>query len=158
MSISLRKAGMSDCKQIHEMQIQSFASLLDKYNDYHTNPGAESIERIIQKMEQEFSTYYFICLGNKIIGAVRIGQVNDHSFRIAPIFILPQYQDMGYAQQAILAIESLYPHAKYWELDTIKQETKQCYLYEKMGYRPTGKEEELQEGMTIIYYRKTFSR
>ena len=73
MSISLRKAGMSDCKQIHEMQIQSFASLLDKYNDHHTNLGAESIERVIQKMAQELTSYYFICLENKAIGAVRIG-------------------------------------------------------------------------------------
>ena len=146
---------MSDCKQIHEMQIKSFAPLLDKYNDHKTNPGAEPLERVEQKMAQEFTSYYFICLNNKAVGAVRIGQLNDNTFRIAPIFILPQYQGMGYAQQALLAVESIYPQAKYWELDTIKQETKQCYLYEKMGYKAAGKEEDIQEGMTIVNYTKT---
>ena len=154
MSISLKKAEMNDCKQIHEMQVESFAPLLEKYNDYHTNPGAESVDRVEQKMTQEFTSYYFICLNNETIGAVRVGQVDDNIFRISPIFILPQYQNMGYAQQAMLAVESIYPQAKRWELDTIKQETMQCYLYEKMGYRPTGKEENIQEGMTIIHYAK----
>lgn len=51
-------------------------------------------------------------------------------------------------------MEALYPEAAHWELDTIKQEPKLCHLYEKLGYRQTGKEEELQPGMTIVFYEK----
>jgi len=70
------------------------------------------------------------------------------------MFILPQFQNNGYAQEAITAIESLYSDTKIWELDTIKQEEKLCYLYEKMGFTRTGKERALQPGMTLIDYSK----
>ena len=61
---------------------------------------------------------------------------------------------MGYAQQAITKAESLYPQARCWELDTIKQEAKLCHLYEKMGYKAAGEVKIIQEGMTIIKYIK----
>jgi hypothetical protein len=48
----------------------------------------------------------------------------------------------------------LYPQAEGWQLDTIKGETKLCHLYEKIGYKRTGKEEVLQDNITIVYYAK----
>ena len=152
--ISLRKATMTDCEQIHKMQVESFSALLDKYKDYGTNPAAEPTERIEQRVAQEFTDYYFISLNSDDIGVIRIVRLSTSICRISPMFILPQHQDMGYAQQAIFKVESLYPQAKRWELDTIKQESKLCYLYEKMGYTATGKEENIQDGMTIISYSK----
>ena len=154
MELSLRKAEMNDCTQIHKMQIESFGALLDKYGDVSTNPAAESIDRIKQRMAQEFTDYYFICLNDDTIGAIRVVRITNNVCRISPMFILPQYQGMGYAQQAILKTESRYPQAERWELDTIKQESKLCYLYEKMGYTATGKEEMIQDNMTIVFYSK----
>ena len=154
MKISLQKAEMHDCEQIHKMQVESFSALLDKYKDYSTNPAAEPIERVEQRMSQDFTDYYFICLDEKNIGAIRIVRLNSDDFRISPMFILPQYQGYGYAQQTILEVESIYFQAKSWELDTIKQEAKLCHLCEKMGYRATGKEEVIQTDMTIIHYAK----
>ena len=70
------------------------------------------------------------------------------------IFILPEYQGYGYAQEAIKMVESFYTKAKRWELDTILQEKKLCYLYEKMGYQKTGKTEKIKDGMDLVYYAK----
>ncbi len=56
--------------------------------------------------------------------------------------------------EIIYLIESIYTDAEHWELDTIKQEEKLCHLYEKMGYKRTGREVELQPGMTLIDYEK----
>ena len=145
---------MPDCKTIHGMQIQAFASLLEKYQDFNTNPGAEKLEIIVQRMQQDFTDYYFIQVNNKNIGVIRILRLKDNICRISPMFILPEHQGYGYAQQAIVLAELLYPQATSWTLDTIKQELKLCHLYEKMGYKPTGKEEDIQDGMTIIYYAK----
>ena len=50
--------------------------------------------------------------------------------------------------------ESLYPNAGRWELDTILQEQKLCHLYEKMGYRKTGKTQRIKDGMDIVFYAK----
>ena len=88
MEISLHKAVMEDCKKIHTMQIESFRELLEEYNDYETNPAAESIDRIEQRMAQDNTDYYFICLGSKNIGAIRIGRLHNNTCRISPMFIL----------------------------------------------------------------------
>ena len=35
------------------------------------------------------------------------------------------------------------------------QEPKNCHLYEKMGYRQTGKTEVINERLTLTFYEKT---
>lgn len=39
-------------------------------------------------------------------------------------------------------------------LDTILQEKGNCYLYEKMGYRKTGKTEKINDRLTLVFYEK----
>lgn len=157
MHIRLKKAAAADCRAIHEMQVRAFAPLLEKYRDFATNPGAEGLERIEQRMAQPFTDYYLIRLDDEngeSIGAMRVVRLQNGACRISPMFILPEFQGKGYAQQAIRAAEALYPDARLWELDTIKQEAKLCHLYEKMGYVATGEEKDIQPGMTIVFYEK----
>lgn len=45
-----------------------------------------------------------------------------------------------------------------WELDTILQERRNCHLYEKMGYRQTGKTEVINERLTLTFYEKRADR
>ena len=58
--VTLKKAGSADIQEIWQMQRQAFAGLLEKYQDYDTNPGAEGIDRIRYRFEQAGSVYYFI--------------------------------------------------------------------------------------------------
>ncbi len=154
MNIKLQKATCKDYKEIHYIQIIAFKSLYEKYNDEETSPATETIERLAEKLAQDFSDYYFIKFEDKAIGFIRIVRINEDTCRISPMGILPQYQGFGFAQQTIKNVELLYPKAKNWKLDTIKEEEKLGYLYEKMGYSKTGKEEKLQQNMTIVYYEK----
>ncbi|MEN6340181.1 MAG: GNAT family N-acetyltransferase [Clostridiaceae bacterium] len=154
MTVTLKKADLGDCAAIHALQISAFTELLEKYRDTATNPGAEPLERIVLRMAQPNTDYYFIRLDEQTIGAIRVVRLDDTACRISPMFLLPEYWNKGYAQQAIHFTESLYPNARLWELDTIKQEPKLCHLYEKLGYRQTGKEEDIQPGMTIVFYEK----
>ena len=103
--VTLVEANAEDAVQIYEMQKEAFRELLDTYQDFDTNPGNETIEKILFRMEQEFTHYYFICLGN------------------SSIFILPSFQGKGLAQEAIRLCEEI--HGKEnWALDTILQEEK----------------------------------
>jgi GNAT superfamily N-acetyltransferase len=153
MSISLKKASVSDSEHLYELQINSFKELLDKYQDYDTNPGAEKLDRTISRLNEPNSDYYFLQLDSKNIGAIRIVR-NDDLCKLKQIYVLPEYQGNGYAQRAIILTESLYPDVEHWELDTIKQESRLCHLYEKMGYIQTGKEQQIKDGMTLVFYRK----
>ena len=89
-------------------------------------------------------------LDNVKIGVIRVVKINDDICRISPIFIMPEFQNKGYAKAAMAEAERLYPRVKEWHIDNIKQESKLCCLYEKLGYNPTGKEEQIKDGMTLF--------
>jgi len=74
--------------------------------------------------------------------------------RISPIFILPEFQNKGIAQNVFKIIEEKYKPQNGWVLDTILQENGNCYLYEKIGYVKTGKIDKINERMDIVYYEK----
>jgi GNAT superfamily N-acetyltransferase len=155
MNIKLIKASVEDAKEIHEMQLISFKSLLVKYQDYDISPGAETIEKIIMRLNQSFSHYYIIKRDETSIGAIRIIlKENGRRCRISPIFILPEYQNKGIAQIVFKKIEEMYKPENGWVLDTILEETGNCYLYEKIGYKKTGKIKKIKENMNIVYYEK----
>lgn len=151
----LKQAAPEDCDMIHKAQAKAFARLLERYRDIQTNPASETSQVIFRKMRQPGSRYYFIMAGSETVGMLRVIESDDRErCRISPMGILPAYQGRGCAQKALLAAEALYPDARLWALETIKEEPALRCLYEKMGYRPTGREAELQPGMTIVYYEK----
>ena len=150
----LVRANISDCEKIWSMQIEAFADLLAKYQDYETSPGNESKERIRAKLLDEFTFFYFIYYENDIVGAVRVvDRKNGDRKRIAPIFIMKRFRNKGLAQKTFEEIEKIHG-SNNWMLDTILQEEGNCYLYEKIGYRRTGKIENINERMDIVYYEK----
>lgn len=153
MPIVLDIATITDAQELYDLQIKSFKALLEKYQDYDSSPGAEKLECTIQRLHEPITNYYFISLEGKHIGALRICHF-DKRCNLKQLFILPEYQGHGYAQEAIVIAESLYPAAEKWELDTILQEEKLCYLYEKMGYRKTGKLKRIKHGMDLVFYAK----
>lgn len=149
----LERANVNDAQEIHEIKRESFADLLNKYHDNEYSPGAEKLDRTIQKLLEPATDYYFITVDKGHIGALRISNLGKLC-KLKQIFILPKYQGCGYAQKAITIAESLYPSAEIWELGTIMQEEKLCYLYEKMGYKKNGKIEHIKDGMDIVIYSK----
>ena len=141
-------------QMIWKMQTKAFSSLLAKYQDYDMSPGAESFEKVMARYEQPWTTYYFIVAGNENVGAVRIVDKKDGSRkRISPIWIMPEYQNKGYAQAAIAAAEQIHG-SSHWCLDTILQEEGNLHLYEKMGYHRTGRIDRVNDRMDIVYYEK----
>ncbi|MGE7624042.1 GNAT family N-acetyltransferase [Viridibacillus sp. NPDC096237] len=133
------------------MQKKAFQKLLDKYQDYETNPANESIERLTEKIQN--GSFFKIISDNKFVGAIRIVQRNNSNW-ISPIFILPEYQGKGIAQKAMLLAEDLFSEYNVWELQTILQENSNCYLYEKIGYKRTDFERQINSRMTLIGYKK----
>ena len=154
MIVSLKKADLHDCEKIHQMQILGFKALLEAYQDFETNPGAETLEQVKKRFEYTQIDHYFVRLRDDDIGYIRIRALDPHTCRLSQILILPEHQGNGYAQQAIRQVETRYPLAKRWLLNTIEQERKLCHLYEKLGYRLTGTREKIKDGMDLVDYEK----
>ena len=155
MDLRLIRATIDDAEQIWNMQRKAFSELLERYQDFDTNPGNESLEKVKWRFQFASTYFYLIQADEKIVGAIRVLDRNDgkSNKKIAPIFVLPEYWNKGIAQAAIREAERMHG-SENWELDTILQEKGNCHLYEKMGYRRTGKTEIVNEKLTLVFYEK----
>ena len=150
----LRLIDKKECEKLWRMQVEAFSDLLEKYRDYDISPANEPMSRVMERLEQPFTYYYFIMDGDTAVGAVRVVDMKDGSpKRISPIFIMKEQRGKGFAKAAIRAVEKLHG-TENWSLDTILQEEGNCRLYEKMGYRRTGDTQVINERMTLVFYEK----
>ncbi|QBP43202.1 N-acetyltransferase (plasmid) [Paenisporosarcina antarctica] len=128
--------------------------LLEKYKDYDTNPANETIEDVIKRINKFSGGLYKIVYGNSLVGTICVVWKEDVQFWISPMSIIPAYQGKGIAQKTINLIEDMFPQAISWELATILEEERNCYLYEKLGYIKTGVSKKLNANATLIFYKK----
>jgi len=150
----LRLIDKKECEKLWRMQVEAFSDLLEKYRDYDISPANEPMSKVMERLEQPFTYYYFIMDGDTAVGAVRVVDMKDGSpKRISPIFIMKEHRGKGFAKAAIRAVEKLHG-TENWSLDTILQEEGNCRLYEKMGYRRTGDTQVINERMTLVFYEK----
>lgn len=154
MVVKIEKATDNDAPFIFDIQVKTFKPLLVKYQDYETNPSNETIEKVKKRINNPNGGFYKILYDNKLVGAICIFWKEEGQFWISPMFILPTYQGKGIAQKAISFIEKMFPQANTWELATILEEERNCYLYEKMGYQKTGVSKKLNEHATLVFYKK----
>ncbi len=152
--IEIIKAKRTDLEIIHKMQVESFLPSLEKYKDYEVSPACETLEHVLEKYNQVFTTYWLIKNQKDTVGAFRIVRFKDKVYRISTIFILPSMQGRGIGQEVFNLIEKEYQDAERFVLDTILEEKRNCYFYEKLGYVKTGEIKKIKGGMNIVYYEK----
>lgn len=149
----------SDIDTVFEIQRTAYKPLYEKYQDHDTNPYLEHEETTLQKYMRENTKGYLFVENGAAVGCVRVALYPDmKSAKISALAVLPQYQGQGIAQQALSVIENLHKDVERWFLDTILQEPGNCHLYEKLGYRRSGKIETINDKMTLVFYEKGYSR
>lgn len=94
-------------------------------------------------------------------GAVRVKwhngeKVHENVNWISPIFVIPKFQNKGIASNVIKQLFDIYPNTIEWWLSTIKQEERNCHLYEKCGFVRNGDEIVVNENMTLVFYVKSY--
>lgn len=155
MEVKLTRIGIEEANNLWKMQVAAFQELYEKYQDTETSPATEPLDKIVMRLNQPFTYYYFIMADNIVVGVIRVvdKQESGKAKRISPIFVMPKYQNKGYAQKAIQLVEEKHGSTD-WELVTILQEKRNCHLYEKMGYHQTGQTIAVNERMTLVVYQK----
>ncbi|MEW8974692.1 MAG: GNAT family N-acetyltransferase [Exiguobacterium sp.] len=157
MDIQLKTASLADAPKLHKLQIKAFSETLERYQDFTTNPANESIDRIIHRITHPSSTFHQIIVDDVVVGGICVVAKAPSRYSISPMFLDPARQGEGIAQRALQLVEAAYPAATTWELRTIREETRNCYFYEKMGYRLTGVSQPLNERATLVSYQKSVS-
>ena len=89
--IELKLVVQEDIETVWRMQVEAFSELLEKYQDYDTNPAAEKIDKVTARFEQPWTSYYFIMADCEKVGVIRVIDKKDGSRkRISPIWIMKE--------------------------------------------------------------------
>lgn len=150
--ISLKKASIEDAEELLALQKEVFMPLYKKYNDHETSPVTQTMERFSERFE--LGNYYKILFDGTLAGSVHVHEKSPGLMRLRIISILERFHNKGIAQEVMQRLELMHPEADAWELDTILTEERNCYLYEKMGYKRTGDSKVINDDMTIVRYLK----
>lgn len=67
--MKLNRAQVQDAERIWKMQIAAFSELYAKYEDTETSPATEPLVKVIMRLEQPYTYYYFIEVSDTIVGA-----------------------------------------------------------------------------------------
>lgn len=152
--ISMIPANLCDAERIWTMQRRSFSEQYAVYRDHETNPAAEPVCKVQDRLNQPETYYYIITANGEDAGAIRVVDHRDGSLkRISPLFILPELRRKGYAETAVRIAEALHG-ANGWTLSAVLQETGNFRFYEKIGYHRTGTPQRLNDRMTLVNYVK----
>ena len=108
--MELVRINIEDAHKLWHMQVEPFRDLYLRYQDMEISPATINVDKIITRLRQPFSYYYYIQEDGETVGAVRVVDKKDQNTpkRISPIFIMPQYRNRGMAQKAIRAVETLH--------------------------------------------------
>jgi len=158
LDIQLKAASREDATKLHTIQLKAFSETLERYQDHATNPANESIDRVIHRITHPGSTFHQIIVDAVVVGGICVVEKAPSRYAISPMFLDPARQGEGIAQRALQLVEAAYPTAATWELRTIREETRNCYFYEKMGYRLTGVTQPLNDRATLVSYQKSVSQ
>ena len=156
MDIELIEVHEEEIPELHRMQVESFMPLYEKYHDAGS-PAIEPVERIRRRFAVINRNYYFIVKDGARVGAINIGHNDPNEKKVAfisPLFVLPQFQNMGIGYAAIQKAFEKLPEVTCWKLETILQEKGNCHLYEKCGFVRVGEEKPINDVMTLIDYER----
>lgn len=151
MGISVRRTAAEEAETLWLIQRRAFAPDLEKYNDRDTNPANESLDRLCLKIAR--CLYFTILDGETIVGGADVRQKDEFHFRLNRIYIDPDCQNRGIGTEAIRLIETQFPSAQEWDLDTPHLSFRNHHLYEKLGYEKVGQIEQT-ESLTLFLYEK----
>lgn len=150
--VKLKSIERNELKKAYRMHRKGFLPTFLKYYD-RINPVFESFKRFNDFYNHPDLYMFWIVLDGNAVGEIWVSITNETA-KLARLFVLKEFQNRGVAQQAIRIAEYLFPNNKRWWLNTIKEEKKNCHLYEKMGYIPLENEKKINKRMTLIEYEK----
>lgn len=70
--MDLIRITLDDAEILWKMQVEAFQDLYTKYQDTESSPATEKNNKIIMRLKQSFTYYYFINVDGVNVGAIRV--------------------------------------------------------------------------------------
>lgn len=131
MIIQFERATFDDIEALIAVRNISFYADYVKYGECPGyNISTEDMKNIISSK----ISYKIICNG-QIVGNISVTDNHDNTFHLGCLCVIPEYENKGIGQKALRFIESEFPHAMIWTLDTPADKERNIYFYKKAGYK-----------------------
>ena len=148
MNIQFARASLEDADILISVQNKSFYSDFIKYG---VCPGYNRTHDSMAERISQNHVYKILCDGI-VIGDIAVRDNAHGDYYLGCICILPAYENKGIGQSAMNFIDSCFPDAKHWSLETPSDKLRNHYFYKKHGYEVT-KEYDV-EGVLISFFEK----
>jgi len=111
---------------------QQIVNLVNKQNRLHKKLTAESV---LEHADQ----YYYITIGNKLIGCVKVVDVTWYLCELRHLSVIPEYQHRRIGKHLVTkAIETGKKHYKYVIQLTVREDNLSAIsLFKKTGFKQT---------------------
>ena len=81
MDVKLVRIGVDEAESLWKMQVKAFGDLYEKYQDTETSPATEKVEKMIMRLNQPFTYYYYIVSAkyfcgfpNPLVSSIIVGE------------------------------------------------------------------------------------
>lgn len=152
MDLIIKRTKEVEARRLLEIQTEAFSEDLIRYEDHDTNPVNEPIEKLLRKIE--IFIHYTILLDDEIIGGADIRDLKENKYRLNRFFLSCEYQNKGLGSKIMKLIESEFPTAIEWSLDTPHLNTRNHHFYEKLGFKKVRQHQITSKLFLIDYVKK----
>jgi ribosomal protein S18 acetylase RimI-like enzyme len=138
MDIPVVVLGPADAGELLTLQRAAYVPEAAAHQDFQLPPLVETLDRVRAALADPAVTALGIRQDGRLIGAVRLRRVNDE-VELGRLTVAPDRQGAGLGTQLLRAAESVFPGARAIRLFTGEHSTGNIRLYERLGYRETGR-------------------
>ena len=152
VAIQILPAEPHDLEQILLLQKKAYLSEAVLLNDFDIAPLHQTLSQLIIEFEEGVILKAVDSeKKDRILGSIR-GILREKTLHIGKLMVEPDFQNRGIGQKLLLAIEALFPDARY-ELFTSNRSDKNLMLYHKNGYL-SFKTTELNQDACLVFLEK----
>ncbi|MBZ9623858.1 GNAT family N-acetyltransferase [Clostridium sp. FP2] len=148
MENKFERATINDVEALIDVRNQCFYADYVKYGEC---PGYNHSKESMTNAILNRIVYKIIC-NNQIIGNISIRDNHDNTYYFGCLCVIPEYENKGIGQEAIRFIESEFPNATVWTLETPSDKKRNHYFYKKAGY--TIIEEYIDGSVKLVLFEK----
>lgn len=147
MNLTIERAVPEDAKEL--IQIQN-AAFWDDFQRYGECPGyGKTQEKMLRVINNAFT--FKIMANQKIVGDMIIKGC-DGRYHLSGLCVIPEYQNKGIGQFAMEYLNTGFPDAVHWSLETPADRTRNHYFYMKFGFQIT--REYLKGKVNLVFLEK----
>jgi GNAT superfamily N-acetyltransferase len=150
MDISIIEAKPVDAIEILALQKVAYQSEARLNNDWSIPPLTQTISEI----EAEFETKVFLkaLFEGHVIGSVR-ASLDSGTCLVGRLIVHPKYRGRGVGTLLMEEIETVFSHAKRFELFTGTKSINNIRLYQRLGYQAY-READLSSKVRLVFMEK----